>query len=159
MTRPRPYLRLAMAALASVVITASAVARDNSVIDLPVPSIVIYPGDVVREGMLQDKAFLKRGVADMAVVRGADGAIGKEVRRTLVPGQPIPLNALREPLVVKRGTLTNLVFRENGLEIIAVVEPLQSGAFGEMIKARNVDTGQQVTGIVQTDGTLLIRGN
>ncbi|MDD7909016.1 MULTISPECIES: flagellar basal body P-ring formation chaperone FlgA [Pseudovibrio] len=134
-------------------------ASDRGTTELPTPSMVIYPGDIISEGMLQDKVFLNRGVAEMAVVLNAEDAIGKEVRRTLVPGQPMPLNALQEPLVVKRGTLTNLVFRENGLEIRAVVEPLQSGAEGELIKARNVDTGQQVTGVVQLNGTLLIKGD
>ncbi|WP_371311837.1 flagellar basal body P-ring formation chaperone FlgA [Pseudovibrio flavus] len=130
----------------------------SKVTEIPVPNLVIYPGDLIEEGMLTQQRVLKRSIAGMPIHRHEDAILGKEAKRTLIPGHPIALNATREPLIVRRGTLAKLIFREDGLEIIAVVEPLQSGAVGETVKAKNLDTGLQVVGVVQEDGTLLVEG-
>ena len=91
-----------------------------------------------------------------AVVVSRDELAGMEARRTLLPGQPIPLNAVAAPELVKRGQPTRLVFHDGGLIIVAQVEAMQNGGAGDMIKVRNLDSGLTVVGTVQSDGTVLI---
>ncbi|WP_068316785.1 flagellar basal body P-ring formation chaperone FlgA [Polycladidibacter hongkongensis] len=130
----------------------------SKIVTLPVAGVVIYPGDQITIGMLREKNFSRRSIGALSVMRSPDQLIGKEARRTLLVGQPIPKSAIREPIIIKRGSAATLVFREDGLEIRAVVEPLESGSVGDVIKAKNLDTGLNVTGRVQPDGSLLATG-
>ena len=84
--------------------------------------------------------------------------IGKVARRTLVAGKPIPNNGFVEPSLLTRGVTTEARFQSGGLTISALVMPLQNGALGAMVQARNIDSGQVITGVVQSDGTLLVGG-
>jgi flagella basal body P-ring formation protein FlgA len=77
-------------------------------------------------------------------------------RRTLLPGQPIPVNAVEEPWTVSRGTMVKIIVEDNGLSIVAYGSAMQSGAAGTMIGVRNVDTGVVIRGVVQPDGTVKV---
>jgi flagella basal body P-ring formation protein FlgA len=77
-------------------------------------------------------------------------------RRTLLPGQPVPINSVEKPVLVRRGEPARLVFREQGLVIIMQVEALQNGGAGNFVRVRNVDSGLVVSGRVQEDGTIRV---
>ena len=120
---------------------------------LPVPAVTLYPGDVISDAHLVDRAF--RSAARVSIDNRL-AIVGKVARRTLLPGQPIPLNAVDDAKVVRRGVPTQVVFRESDLVITGIVEPMASGSVNEMVKARNPDTGLMVVGVVQADGTIRV---
>lgn len=120
---------------------------------LPVPAVTLYPGDVISDAHLVDRAF--RSAARVSIDNRL-AIVGKVARRTLLPGQPIPLNAVDDAKVVRRGVPTQVVFREADLVITGIVEPMQSASVNEMVKARNPDTGLMVVGVVQADGTIRV---
>jgi len=122
-------------------------------VTLPVPAVTLYPGDVIADVHLVDRAFR---VAGRVAVDNRLSLVGKVVRRTLLPGQPIPLNAVDDPKVVRRGVPTQVVFRESDLVITGIVEPMASASVNEMVKARNPDSGLIVVGVVQADGTIRV---
>ncbi|KZL08455.1 flagellar basal body P-ring biosynthesis protein FlgA [Pseudovibrio axinellae] len=138
--------------------TAAPAAGGREVVKLPVPAMMIYPGDTIEAGMLREHGFYAKSVAQLSVVHRMENVVGLEARRTLFPGKPIPNNAVQEPVVVKRGSSVLLVFKENGLEIRAIVEAQESGSIGTNIRVRNPDTGLSVLGKVQEDGSLLAEG-
>lgn len=123
---------------------------------LPVPAVTIYPGDRISEAMLKDRAFPEHYRFRTAVVESPRVLSGKTARRTLRPGEPIPLNAVDDPKLVTRGTQAAILFEEGGLSITGVGIPLQSGALGETIQVKNVDSGRIITGRVQADGRIRI---
>lgn len=123
---------------------------------LPVPAITIRPGDVITESMLTERAFPPGYTARFATVEDAGQVIGKSARRMLLPGNPIPYNAVSEPEIVKRGVAARVVFEADGLIITALATPLQSAGAGEYIRVRNVDSGLIVSGIVQPDGSIRV---
>jgi flagella basal body P-ring formation protein FlgA len=120
---------------------------------LPVPAVTLYPGDVISDAHLVDRAF--RTAARVSIDNRL-AIVGKVARRTLLPGQPIPLNAVDDAKVVRRGVPTQVVFRESDLVITGIVEPMASASVNEMVKARNPDTGLMVVGVVQADGTIRV---
>jgi flagella basal body P-ring formation protein FlgA len=77
-------------------------------------------------------------------------------RRTLLPGQPIPVSAVEDPWTVSRGAMVKIIVEDNGLSIVAYGSAMQSGAAGTMIPVRNVDTGVVIKGVVQPDGTVKV---
>lgn len=143
--------------LASIGIVLGAIlpASAQSTVTLPVPSVTIYPGDAIAEGQLSVLAFTSyEPISGMF----EDGSVlvGKVARRTLLPGRPIPVNAVREPHAVSLGTTVLAVYRSGGLTITSRVQPLRAGAVGDLVEARNLDSGKIISGLVQADGTIKV---
>ena len=123
---------------------------------LPVPTITIYPGDVIGNEMLADQSFPAGTSANSAILADRRVIVGKVARRTLVPGKLITANAVAEPDLVKRGTIIRAFLQDGGLSMTTLVLPLQSGALGAIIQCRNVDSGRVIMGMVQDDGSVRI---
>jgi flagellar basal body P-ring formation protein FlgA len=153
--------RFAVAAtFASVALNCAAAAAASEKILLPVPAMVLYPGDVITDQVLADRDVSSDPV--MSKLAGATARadlLGKVARRTLLPGQPIPLNAIGKPNVVAAGGKVQLVYDDGGLRITAFGIALQSGSAGDVISVRNSASGLTVSGIMQADGTLCVAGS
>lgn len=118
-----------------------------------VPKRIIYPGEEIQPGQLEEVEVtnpnLVKGYAeDIAAITG------KVSKRTLLPGRVILVSALREPFAVSRGTTVMMVFDNGSLVIRASGTPLQDAAIGELIKVRNKDSGVIISGTVMADGTV-----
>jgi flagella basal body P-ring formation protein FlgA len=68
------------------------------------------------------------------------------------------LSAVTNPRLVTNGSEVGLVYSEGGLTITTSGAALQDGGLGDIVKVRNSDSGVTVTGVVQPDGTVRIRG-
>lgn len=123
---------------------------------LPVTTTTVYPGEIVSNGVLIEKAFRSNRVARLPVYDTRQMIVGKVARRTLLPGQPILVNALREPDLVKQGNSYIVTFEDEGLSISATATALQSGTAGDIVALRNVDSGTIIRGIVQADATIRV---
>ena len=64
---------------------------------LPVPAVTIHPGEVIREEMVAERAFAANLLGVAMFVDGRSSLVGRMARRTLLPGQPIPINAVEDP--------------------------------------------------------------
>lgn len=123
-----------------------------------IPTVTIYAGDVIDEDMVDERNFTQVRPIRGGYVTSLKSITGKIARRSLMPGYPIPQNAVENAKLVQKGVPTHLVFEEAGLMITTLVNPLQAGELNETIKARNVDSGLLVYGTVQQDGTLRATG-
>ena len=123
----------------------------------PSPKAIIYPGDVIRDDMLVD-APLAASATSGPVALGAEDVVGLVARRTLLPGQSIPINALAAPRVVRAGARVKMVYIDGGLEIVAGGSALQDGAVGQSVQVRNDDSGVTISGRVRADGTVQVNG-
>jgi flagella basal body P-ring formation protein FlgA len=121
---------------------------------LPVPTVTIYPGDTIKDSMLRMQAYPETFKARTAVIDAPLAIAGRVARRMLLPGEPVPVNAVDDPRLVSRGTPTQIVFEEQGLLITAVGAPLQNGGLGDVIRVRNTDTNRIVLGTVMADGRI-----
>lgn len=130
----------------------SAFGQDTAV----VPTRVIYPGQTVEAGALK-RVVLKRpprGVS--SVVRTVEEIAAQVARRTLLPGRLIPRGSVRKPYLVETGSPVTAVYKKGGLSISTVAVPLESGAAGDVVKLRNMDSGAVFSGIVLGDGTVRV---
>lgn len=146
-------LVLAVVLLAPMQMTAAAPVG----IELPVPKITIYPGDVIRPELLSMKRFRRRQ-EELPLIRNKQAAIGKVARRTLIAGKPIPTNHLREPQLIQQGKKVRIVFTQGPLTISGVAVALQSGAVGDTLSVRNIDSGTVIKGTIAPDGSVRISG-
>jgi flagellar basal body P-ring formation protein FlgA len=126
---------------------------------LPVPNITIYPGDTIKEAWLVDHDFSSNTSAlHGSVVVQRSRIVGKLARRTLLPGMPIPQNAVTEPRAIANGGKVRVEFVQDGLEIVTYATALQPGSVGEVISVRNLDSGLTISGTVQSDGSVRVGG-
>ena len=123
---------------------------------LQVPATTLYPGDPVQPGMLAAKSFTGSTKVLSGYVESGAQVEGKFARRTLVAGKPIALSMLKTEDMVFEGQPAQAVFESGSLSITTLLLPLETGGAGDMIKARNPDSGLTVTATVQADGTLKV---
>jgi flagella basal body P-ring formation protein FlgA len=71
---------------------------------------------------------LARTVARGSVIESRNAVIGKVARRTLLPGKPIPNNAMRDVYAIAQGKPALLVFQSGGLTITSTAIALQNGS-------------------------------
>lgn len=146
------------ACLASAIVVGLCVpsAKGGETINLPVPRVTIYPGDTIASDVLVDRAFIASTVARSSVLDDRQSLAGKVARRTLLAGQPIPVNGVRDPYLVASGKEAVAVFQSGGLVITARAIALQSGSVGDVISLRNTESGVTIRGTVQGDGTVRV---
>lgn len=142
------------AALALALAFTPAEAVDNSGGLLPVPSITIARGEVIAAEMLTEKHFYYDPGRPLSVLTDPSQALGRQARRTLRAGKPIPLNAFQTAKLVFRGKPTQARFRIGNLTITATVLPQQDAGAGDIVQARNLDSDRVITGIVGMDGAI-----
>lgn len=118
-----------------------------------VPTAIIYPGQEISGGQIQIVEVTNPNLAgDYA--RSGNEVIGLIAKSTLLPGRTIPVSALREPFAMTRGSTVRLTFTIGNLTISAAGSPLVDAAVGDVIRARNLDSGVIVSGTVMADGTI-----
>jgi flagella basal body P-ring formation protein FlgA len=121
---------------------------------IPVPGAVIYPGQAMDEAALVDKLF--------HVPEGSEGNFaisrsqlkGLYAKRALLPGKPIALSHLKPREAVTPGGPVRAVYDNGGVSITTLLVPLQAGAVGDYIDARNPQSGAIVKARIAENGTL-----
>lgn len=123
---------------------------------LPVPSVTIYPNEEIGDEHVSERAFIAATVTRGSVQEDRSQIVGKVAKRTLIKGQPVPVNALREPYLVLSGKPATVVFEDGGLTITSQATALQSGSIGDQVALRNNESGLTIRGTVSRDGTVRV---
>ena len=97
-------------------------------------------------------ADLPGGISDPAQV------IGMEARVTLYAGRPILAGDIGPPALIERNQIVTLVFASPALRIETEARALARAAAGEHLRVLNLGSRSTVGGIVQPDGTVLVKG-
>lgn len=146
-------LRACLMVIALVGMAEPCVAAD---VKLVVPNVTIYPGDIIADAQIIDRDFPMGATGKIPIAEERSMVVGKVARRTLLPGKPIPLMGVRDPDTIARGGTVIAMYKAGGLTITSIVTPLRAGQVGDVIEARNIDSGQVIRGVVQADGTLRV---
>ncbi|MBB3608295.1 flagella basal body P-ring formation protein FlgA [Rhizobium sp. BK602] len=120
-----------------------------------VPTETIYPGDVISSGQLEEVEVTNPNLSGDYAKRLRD-VTGLVSKRTLLPGRTISISALRQPYAVTRGQNARLVMSMGSMTITAAGTPLDDGAVGDSVRARNLDSGIIVSGTVLENGTIRV---
>ena len=145
---------LAATVVACVMSLPTALASDTT--NIPVPKHIIYAGQTISSSLLRDRTVPLRYLNRASVFVDRSQLIGKVAKTTLVPSRPIPTNYVTEPDVVKVNQRALMRFRSGALTITAEASPLNSAKAGEMVRARNLQTGVIVYGTAQEDGSIIV---
>ncbi|RTL80289.1 MAG: flagellar basal body P-ring formation protein FlgA [Hyphomicrobiales bacterium] len=147
-------MTLSRCLLAALLATGAGVAQAQE--SFPVARVTIYPGDAITEQMLDARVGAVAPESQGFYMRTREGLVGKVARRTLLPGQPIPVIAIDNPRLVAVGAQVKIVYAEGGLHIVAYGIAQQAGGVGDVIRIRNQDSGLFLSGRVQSDGSVRV---
>lgn len=120
-----------------------------------VPKTIIYPGQSIEAAQVESVEVTNPNLIE-GYARQVSEVSGMITTKTLLPGRTIMINALRQPYVVRRGDKIVLVYDNGSLRITASGTPLADANTGDLIKARNTDTGVIISGTVMADGSILV---
>lgn len=105
---------------------------------------ILMPEDLRFERM--DTSRLSPGyLTDMSQIAGL------MIRRSLMPGAVVYDSGLERPVLVKSGTVLNMVARIGDIEVRAIGKALQSGSQGEVIRVQNINSKKIVSARVLDD--------
>lgn len=145
--------RLLLPLLVGVAFLSAATAGEMGV--AIVPGTIIYPGQEIAAGQVHAVDVTNPNLIE-GYARSVDEVQGMITTRTLLPGRTIMLSALRRPFTIKRGDKAKLVYDNGVLRITASGTPLADGNTGDLVRARNTDSGVIISGTVMADGTILV---
>lgn len=83
--------------------------------------------------------------------------MGREVKRTVYPGQAITLDNTKPQRLVTRNQIVTVKYVQGGLEISTTGRAMGEAALNEPVTVLNLQSRQLVQGIVQADGWVLAR--
>jgi flagella basal body P-ring formation protein FlgA len=125
---------------------------------LPVPASAVAAGHVISPADLTERNFRTTPRSLLGIATKTDEITGKEARRPLQAGKPIPLSAVMKPLAVRRGAKVSASYSEAGLSISTLLVALEDGSVGDQISLRNTATGLIVSAEILANGALIVRG-
>ncbi len=129
--------------------------RAYTVIEIPVLSRPMRPGEVIRRGNVEWIGVRADLVDRNAVVDLAE-VVGQTPRRPLRAGAPIRRSDVRPPVVVAKGSIVTLELRTRRMTLIARVKAAENGAMGQTIRLRNARSKRTVEGIVVGPGRVVV---
>lgn len=148
---PRRVTGILIAVLA-LLVSGIAAAQET----VAVPTRVIYPGQEIGADALEIVPLRRHLPNPSIYALDLDQFAGKVARNTLLPGRMVFNAALRDAYVVEAGKPVEMRFVHGPLTISATGVPLQPGSAGDIVRIRNLDSGQVVSGVVMADGTVRV---
>jgi flagella basal body P-ring formation protein FlgA len=110
--------------------------RVTEMIELPVATRRMLPGDVIGPGDVQ-AGRIRASAIRAEVARSATQAVGMALHHVVGPGAPFVLADLVRPTAVEKGKTVQMVLEAPGLSLSAQGVAVDSGAIGERIRVLN----------------------
>ena len=110
---------------------------------------ILAPEDMVLQTV--------RVLRSQAIASGPEEAVGRELQKSLPAGDPIPLNILAVPPILKRGDPVLIVFRRKGFLIEVRGEALDGGAAGDLVRVRNLQSRAVLRGVLIGPGRVEVQ--
>lgn len=79
-------------------------------------------------------------------------ALGQEARRNLAVNQPVRLQDLQAPMVIRRGDVVQITASVGGLKVITPATALANGRLGEQIRVENNRSSRTIRARVVAEG-------
>ncbi|OZB69980.1 MULTISPECIES: flagellar basal body P-ring formation chaperone FlgA [unclassified Thiomonas] len=89
-------------------------------------------------------------------VTDAQALVGQVLRYSVAAGQPLAQSMLTGPQLVHYGQSVSLIAQGMGVRLVALGQAMADGRVGQSVLVRNVQSGRVVSGIVDTQGQVVV---
>jgi flagella basal body P-ring formation protein FlgA len=123
-------------------------------------SVAVLARPVPLNGTLQ-AGDIRMEIRDTAALGGgyftdAEQLVGQVVGLQLVPGLPIPQNAVKAPLAVRRGQTVTLLADGSNVQVAMHGQALADAALGQSLQVKNLSSKRVVEGTVTAPGIVSV---
>jgi len=98
----------------------------------------IASGETITEEDVRE-SIIETTDINIVLIRNPKELIGKTARRTFAAGDPLAIEALTEPPLVRRGEMVSLRLERGGIALTSSARAEENGRFGDVIRVKNVD--------------------
>ena len=131
--------------------------RIVDIVELPVPSHRMMPGDIIGAGDIQMARLHANAVrADVAQIPAQ--AVGMALRHPVGPGAPLLLADLARPQAVQKGEAVQMQLDTPGISVSAQGIAMEGGAVGERVRVLNGSSRAIVEAEVLANGRVRVSG-
>ncbi len=131
--------------------------RIVDIVELPVPSHRMMPGDIIGAGDIQMARLHANAVrADVAQIPAQ--VVGMALRHPVGPGAPLLLADLARPQAVQKGEAVQMQLDTPGISVSAQGIAMEGGAVGERVRVLNGSSRAIVEAEVLANGRVRVSG-
>ncbi len=121
------------------------------IIEVPVPSRRILPEEIVKATDLTMVELPMQRVGSFAI-NSAEDLVGKQVRRMLIAGRPVPRQSVIPPVIVSRGQKVKILLSYGGLQLTAVGRAMADAHAGQELRVVNLSSNKTIYAIATVPG-------
>ena len=122
-------------------------------VSIPVPTRRIMPNEIISKSDLILATLPLSRVSTFAMLDTSE-LIGMQVRRMLAQGRPIPEQSITPPIIVKKGSRVEVIYRDGAMELTAPAKALNDAYLGQEVKVVNLISNKHV--VFETYGVVEI---
>lgn len=124
-------------------------------VEVPVPSRRIMPDEIVEPADLMMIELPLQRLGRFALF-DADELIGKQVRRMLVAGRPVPRHSVIPPIIITRGEKVKILLDYGGLQLSARGRAMSDAHAGQELRVVNLSSNKAISAIAAADGIVKV---
>lgn len=129
--------------------------------DIVIRARVVQAATRLRFGSTISQADVKESLTEIADPRGrffrdCREVVGKVMRRSLAPGEPLTRDYVSNPLVVHSGETVRIRLARGPIALSALARAEQDGRLGDLIRIRNLDFSRPLKAVVIGPGEVKI---
>ena len=121
--------------------------RVEKLINAVLPIRLIQEGSVIGTGDVTTERVPDQGSSATLIATESE-AVGEVATHTLVPGRPVRREDLRQPSLVRRGSIITIRLSANGLELAEEGQAVDTGGAGDRVRIMNVTSRAVIVGVV-----------
>lgn len=126
-------------------------------VSIPVPTRRIMPNEIILKSDLILATLPLSRVSSFAILDASE-LLGMQVRRMLAQGRPIPEQSITPPIIVKKGSRVEVIYRDGAMELTAPAKALSDAYLGQEVKVVNLISNKHVVAVASGDGVVEILG-
>ncbi len=123
---------------------------------IPVLNTPLNAGDVITRADISYVDMLSTDVSSSMITSPAS-LIGRTPRFGLPAMRPVATNAVKMPIIIKRGELVTMVLSSPLMHLTAMGRAMQSGAVGDAINVMNPSSKQIIAAVVTGPQTVSVQ--
>ena len=123
--------------------------RYTAFLEMPVPSKIIYSGDIISEADMTTTP-VKINKIKPGLVTSIQGVLGMQAKKNLPIGMQIRETDVTKPYVIHDRDMVTILYQNDNLTLKASGIATQPGAIGDVIKVKNSSTNTIVYGQVKS---------
>lgn len=127
----------------------------EQIIELPVLNRALQNGQTISASDI-DWIELPAYKIQNDYILDSNMLIGMTSRRMIMAGEPLKMNQIIEPILVKRGEGVIITYQSGPIQLISEGKALQNGARGERIRVVNYSSNRTIDATIEESGKVVV---